>query len=75
MDFDDPKRTRYAKASARVYARITQTNRIDWNYKPGPEIHIPAPDDESHPNSARTSISSVFLMNAILFIHLLRKLF
>lgn len=61
VDFNDPKRTRYAKASARAYARIAKTNLVDWSYKPSPEIHIPMPDEnlnESLTNSA-TVLSSV----------------
>ncbi|XP_063708613.1 myrosinase 1-like [Culicoides brevitarsis] len=43
VDYNDPKRPRYAKASARAYAEIVKTGQINWNFWPDPEIYIPAP--------------------------------
>ncbi|XP_058975510.1 myrosinase 1 [Musca domestica] len=34
VDFNDPQRKRTPKISARVFAHICKTNRIDWNYRP-----------------------------------------
>ncbi|GAB0100976.1 Glycoside hydrolase family 1 [Sergentomyia squamirostris] len=47
VDFNHPDRTRVQKMSARVYANIIRTNKIDWDYKPEPEVYIPYPSRAS----------------------------
>lgn len=45
MDFNDPKRKRTPKASAKAYKRIASSYTIDWKYFPTPDVWIPAPGD------------------------------
>ncbi|GAB0100978.1 hypothetical protein DMENIID0001_170940 [Sergentomyia squamirostris] len=47
VDFNHPDRTRVQKMSARVYANIIRTKKIDWDYKPEPEVYIPVPSRAS----------------------------
>uniref|UniRef100_A0A1B0CB38 Cytosolic beta-glucosidase n=2 Tax=Lutzomyia longipalpis TaxID=7200 RepID=A0A1B0CB38_LUTLO len=42
VDFKNPNRTRVQKTSAKVFARIIRTNKIDWDYQPEPEVFIPS---------------------------------
>ncbi|GAB0098174.1 Glycoside hydrolase family 1 [Sergentomyia squamirostris] len=42
VDFKHPNRTRVQKMSAKVYANIIRTNKIDWEYRPEPEVYIPS---------------------------------
>uniref|UniRef100_A0A1L8DR18 Cytosolic beta-glucosidase n=2 Tax=Nyssomyia neivai TaxID=330878 RepID=A0A1L8DR18_9DIPT len=42
VDFKHPNRTRVQKTSARVFAKIIKTNKIDWDYQPEPEVFIPS---------------------------------
>ncbi|EAT38908.1 AAEL009243-PA [Aedes aegypti] len=46
VDYEDPARTRTAKSSARAYANIIKTRKIDPDFMPEPEVYLPGPDDD-----------------------------
>lgn len=43
VDYTSSNKTRTAKMSARVYKKIVETNEIDFNYSPDPEVFIEHP--------------------------------
>ncbi|XP_065075628.1 myrosinase 1-like [Ochlerotatus camptorhynchus] len=64
VDFKNPNRTRTPKASAKVYANIVQTHRIDWSYRPKPEVMIKAPSPYRSNSSIRVPV--IYLTLAML---------
>lgn len=68
VDFSSPNRTRTPKASAKVYAKIVRTHRIDWSYRPAPEVIIKAPSAYRSNSSIRVPV--IYLTLAMLGIAL-----
>ncbi|XP_055701294.1 myrosinase 1 [Phlebotomus papatasi] len=65
VDFKHPNRTRVQKTSAKVFAKIISTNKIDWDYQPEPEVFIPSEPSSSCQISLRFSLLSVALIGMI----------
>lgn len=59
VDYEDPARTRTAKSSARAYANIIKTRKIDPDFMPEPEVYLPGPDDDESKIVRRCKASGV----------------
>lgn len=80
VDFNSPQKTRSAKMSAKVYKKIVETNQIDRNYKPKPDVFKPHRVDsktlcKSKNNSSKNTSSIFFKIALILLVLKVAKMF
>lgn len=73
VDFTSESKTRVAKMSAKVYKKIVETNQIDFEYKPEPEVFIETPTEWI--SFCKDSASSVKISFMILVSSILLKFF
>ena len=70
VDYTSNEKTRTAKMSAKVYKKIVETNEIDFEYAPDPEIFIEHPTkyvDYCQSSASTTQIKIAFVIVSVLF--------